>query len=930
MILLGFSSCVTNDKMHEVDPEEVVGEVEITFGVELPEKPDTKVMADNPSISNLMVAVFGGSGYLKEYKAATLVGGTPTNNGESYKKTFKVSLSLSSSHLKVHFIANGPDPATIPFSYEDEVISTLYTEGNNDAYWQRIELPNGITAKKDDETGEYITVGGKYQVTEETKSHFQTIPLIRNFARIEVVDATDDFDLISYVVVNKPTKGSIAPYNSNTGLFETGYENKTYAQLKASYPGNIPLNTSVDSDFPDAAHFPTTAAPVYMFERPVPSGNPTYIIAYGTYKRVTPNVNCYYRLELMDSEGYFAIFRNFKYKVTISSVMSQGSDTPDGAVSSGDVSAIEEALNLTDISDGRARLYVQYTEKTIIDGGTEVTLKYRFIPDINSTSSNPQSNGEGVVDITPGAVQASGAVISGDVIRDPSDDTEGWRTLRFTATTATSATKTQTLRITGNYTYNSEPQKIYRDITYKLLQTQNLEVVCNPKDLENGPGRHLDVLIKLPAGLPRSIFPMKLRIEAKELSITPDNDNLPVNPAKSIIDGQTTKSSYQFIKELSYDAYSALTPVNGKVTVTTSFKTTKQSSDSEVWVSTEYFNKAYDSFTTYAKKQFKNLAFSNYFQNDVDLPVTFTFEMDTGENPDIPNYVTIKLTGLKPDPSSPSGSLLVPVSGTDDTYIWPTGNTPYGSIGLLTSSDRGYYKVEISAIHYEPNSHNNLMNYVNPRFTSQRVPFGVGKTVTFAFSYDSHVTGEDVVFTLSNLEPVAATGQTFVNLGGNQWKFTPANSNASQTVTFRTTTFYSDISVTAMEGDSYNTAGPITLNKLTSFVIPAQALNFTGSYGPTSGSVTLYNSRGEVVGNCSISSYSTGWTTYYRNNADINVDLTKFTENENVYFGWVYSGWWSTTYYYSSVKTLTNLMDASTSNRQEINGFTSTPPTTFP
>ena len=71
MILLGFSSCVTNDKMHEVDPEEVVGEVEITFGVELPEKPDTKVMADNPSISNLMVAVFGGSGYLKEYKAAT-------------------------------------------------------------------------------------------------------------------------------------------------------------------------------------------------------------------------------------------------------------------------------------------------------------------------------------------------------------------------------------------------------------------------------------------------------------------------------------------------------------------------------------------------------------------------------------------------------------------------------------------------------------------------------------------------------------------------------------------------------------------------------------------------------------------------------------------------------------------------------------------
>lgn len=181
LILLGFTSCMKEDK-GTMEPV-ATDKVEIIFGVNLPEPlVNTKAMADKPQVQNLYVAVFGGSGYLKEYVEAELQDDDKaTENDKLYK--YKVKLSLSDSHLKIHFIANAP--TSIPFKYEDEVMSTLTTSGNQDAYWQRIELPNGITAKKytTDDTnippqyasGDYIKVNGDYQVSDETLRYFEHI-----------------------------------------------------------------------------------------------------------------------------------------------------------------------------------------------------------------------------------------------------------------------------------------------------------------------------------------------------------------------------------------------------------------------------------------------------------------------------------------------------------------------------------------------------------------------------------------------------------------------------------------------------------------------------------------------------------------------------------------------------------------------------------
>ena len=884
--------------------------VDIIFGVDLPET-HTKVMADDPQVQNLRVAVFGGSGFLKEYVQADPIGYATEN---TTKYNYKVRLSLSDSYLKVHFIANGP--ATLPFKYEDEVMSVQTVSGNQDAYWQKIELPNGITAKKD-EDGVYIKVNGEYVVSDETKAKFQDIPLVRNFAKIVVTSSTSDFTPKSYLLVNKPTAGSIAPYNKLYNAFVMNYQDSTMAQLKNSYPGNIPAAVTIDKSIPAASDFPSNPTPVYMYERPIPTEDATFLIVYGTY---SDGKDYYYRIELQDANGYYAIYRNWVYTINIKGILRPGSATPTDAANSsgsGDVSTDQKAENLTDVSDGIARIFVQYTDTTIVGNGVNVTLKYMFLPDATSTASANGEVSDGVgVEIAKHQVGSTGAVIAGDITRASSDENH-WRTLSFTTTNAGEVTKTESIKITGHYKNGSVQSKLFRIVTFHLMSLQTMQVVCDPHDLLKGKGEKVDVLIKLPKDLPRSLFPLQLKIESSENSITPDNDNLPVTPGKSIINGTT--ATYQFIKTLDYDDYLALQEASTDewVTVTTHFKTTKESSDCDVYVANQYFNTAHDNFVTYTIKDFSNLQFDNYTQSAADMPVEFSFHMDAT---DIPRTVTIKLTGLKPA----EGSTLVKV-GTN-TYEYTTSGST-GTVDLLTSTDDGYYRVDISAPHYNDAYLDNLLEYINPRFTGSSAQFGTGKEVPFSFSF-VYGAVEPVTFTLSNLEPRASdiSSGLFTSLGGNKWLFTPNNTNQAQTVTFVTTSLWSDVAVSYMEGDHYVAAGSFNLPRTLTVASQALAFDYSdswiGGYGPNNnGTITVYTTTGTPVATFTVNNNR-------RNSAQVSIDLSKFSSNERVYFSFTRGGVWTTTYYTSSTYTLTQLQNATNSNsgRLNISGYTETRP----
>ena len=119
--------------------------IDLVFGVPVP--PQTRgAMNDNPIIDTdgLHVAVFDGSGSLKQYKLAEFV--PVTEDGSAGMKYFKVNLYLRSSEARLHFIANGPSAEEVSAGMESALFQQWVTEYPNAAYWQRIVLPEGITA----------------------------------------------------------------------------------------------------------------------------------------------------------------------------------------------------------------------------------------------------------------------------------------------------------------------------------------------------------------------------------------------------------------------------------------------------------------------------------------------------------------------------------------------------------------------------------------------------------------------------------------------------------------------------------------------------------------------------------------------------------------------------------------------------------------
>lgn len=116
--------------------------VELVFGIPTP--PQTRgEMGDQPILDDLHVAVFDGSGSLREYAPAERFD-KATINGSAGKQYFKVELKLRNSESHLHFIVNGPESSGP--GMEANLLKQWVTEYPNAAYWQRIVLPDGVTA----------------------------------------------------------------------------------------------------------------------------------------------------------------------------------------------------------------------------------------------------------------------------------------------------------------------------------------------------------------------------------------------------------------------------------------------------------------------------------------------------------------------------------------------------------------------------------------------------------------------------------------------------------------------------------------------------------------------------------------------------------------------------------------------------------------
>ena len=298
-----FSSCVDYERQtFEPQPSGPKDKVAISFKVAVPGSGlSTKAMGQVPEIDNMYVAVFGGNGFFNEWVPATIQSATEANyDGTSATiYTVKVNLTISTSRLRLHFVANCPEKFknNPPISgssndnLEDVVMSKLrsqITDSYNDAYWQKVILPLGVKARTqlgdDGVTEEYVTdQEGNPVATVETLAQFpDPIPLVRNFARIYLRNLANDVTIYKYGLVNAPAEGCVAPILSapyTSHVDGSYYENPNlddenvqvyYESFFINYQ-NVPLIAENEGD-------PTLADPPYNYKGYSPTD-----LAFGSY-----------------------------------------------------------------------------------------------------------------------------------------------------------------------------------------------------------------------------------------------------------------------------------------------------------------------------------------------------------------------------------------------------------------------------------------------------------------------------------------------------------------------------------------------------------------------------------------------------------------------------------------------------------------------
>ena len=606
------------------------GTVAVQLGVQVPEMQSiTRSMADQ-AIKSLHLVVFDENGYFVEAVEAKVDGSSSwedkatltennkinegTDKDPDYKEdasditktevfqNYSVELTQSAQPRIVHFIANSP-LAIDEYKYgsERELINALETSDGADAYWQRKELEsilgNSTTTKTVD--GKPVTI----VVAEEGSKlagDLSMIPLVRNFAKISVNNLTADnpskgnFVYEGIAIYNAPTKGKVAPYNTNAGEYAAYNHDIDYATLtSAGYYGYEPASL----EFTNTGFAPEQY--IYEFKH---SGKTLqardsypFVIIKGKYNNGTSSyykVDLTYKVNKDDIEPvYYNILRNFNYVININYVGSDGYAEPEdaaAAAASNNISASVDTRNLLNISDGQSALYVEYINKFLTAQGT-VTLKYKYVPDI---SADATSNGDVVV--TKGAGGDTGDVINGAISNDQA--TNGWATISFNTTGIGDDVKNQSIILSAG--------ALSREVKYTLRKPFALQVDC-PAEVSQSVAAPLTVDLKIPAELPDAIFPLEFVIVSDKMSISPDatQENMPVKTGLNAQGQEVAGGQYfGFVKTVTYDEY-VNRDANGKITgynttIPCHFKTALAQSDSNVSAYNHYFNIASDRFET--------------------------------------------------------------------------------------------------------------------------------------------------------------------------------------------------------------------------------------------------------------------------------------------------------------------------------------------
>lgn len=570
-VLLGSLAC--SKQFVEPVNEEAQDErptVTVHFSVDVPEAMGTRgAMANTPNIESLWVIEFGASGYYKGWFQC--VAENVNANGEAGKKGYSVELPISDNDQTFHFIANPPSTPSYLNQTEIDVINSMTTTGGEAAFWQKIKVVGGVRGIKQTD--------GSYEPTAETSAKFALIPLIRNFAKISVTSTNSNISVIEYALVNVPEKGYVAPYDTKSFDFAEPYTNisdLSLANLANYAPEEVnitKITNAADLEWVTAA----SGESLYMYERPVPTENPTCIVVHAS----NGGTEYYYKIELLNEKMvHVPIYRDFAYTIDMASVGNEAGETSAQAALDnapfGDVCANLETASLTQIADATSTLYVGTTDYTYALTGGETsnpvfTLFYKFettMPDAAPfvTLSDPTGN----------------AIVSVGEERDATaaEGYAGWKAVDITLNKEVSGIAKSLLTVSGYPVEGGRP--LYRNVYLRVMGVQDLGVTVSGNTATKGSP--VTVKVTLPEDLGASLFPINLYIEAEQNSLSANDPKLSAQTGTSQFNG---KNTFYFIRTVSNAEYLS----NREITC--SFQTNKDNAGTNIKVFAErYFNPA--------------------------------------------------------------------------------------------------------------------------------------------------------------------------------------------------------------------------------------------------------------------------------------------------------------------------------------------------
>lgn len=605
---------------------------------------DGKEMGLLPSIKTIHVAVFGSSGYLKDYASAIPCDseGNPLSGFVSSNATtgyFKVYLPFDEgpSRRRIHIIANGP--SSLPFNaYEgdDAIIKALTVSDGNGAYWTRFETDptegEGIMIKTTD-TGSGIVkdtdANGDYVPAAKTTEVFQGLKLIRNFAGITVIKSDEpgtpnNFAIDAFAVCNMPSEGRIPIYNESSSewipgsirdVTPSGYsglalDSDFHLTYNASYYPGFPATPTIDTHIPQTAGEFNAAGvsvaaggTIFVYERAVTNDTAPFVLIKARYEEsadVTPSSpTYYYRLDITPGEHYVPLYRNFNYRVKISGINIPGYSTPGEAAkrNSGDNFSVSlDTQELSEVSNGVTQIFVKQMEVAALYSADPQDFWYQFllISDgnyYNGATGTPAAGAS--TSVTIEEIQ-TGALDSWS--RAGSDDAENKRHITYSLNEPTTEDLTSVLRITGTYTPSGGAAiKLIRDVKFEVLAKKTFTASFSPSTVGPEAGDQTSLDISLPGDLPKGIFPLTFKIEDSAKGLNPTDEDVSVTPGKSIINA--SDNAYQFIKTLNWSEYEGLieeAAASGKSNPVLSLKmkTIKDNASTTAYISSPYFNTA--------------------------------------------------------------------------------------------------------------------------------------------------------------------------------------------------------------------------------------------------------------------------------------------------------------------------------------------------